>query len=129
MLTTDPFQVYKQDAKYSCDPFVMVLANYPAQLRWRHGFSITLGILPGDRDKAVKVRLLYICIHIRRGSEQLNAQRNADLGHVDRCTRQGRRRSSMHSRLIPIQPFIHLPTGMSDDDKRRVSVMMCLTFQ
>jgi hypothetical protein len=56
MLTTDPFQVHKQDAKYSCDPFVMVLANYPAQLRWRHGFSITLGILPGDRDKAIKVR-------------------------------------------------------------------------
>jgi hypothetical protein len=53
MLTTDPFQVYKQDAKYSCDPFVMVLANYPAQLRWRHGFSMTLGIVPGDRGKAV----------------------------------------------------------------------------
>lgn len=54
MIATDAFQAFKGDHKYSCDPFVLLLANYPPQVRWQHGFTITLGIIPGNRY--IKVR-------------------------------------------------------------------------
>ena len=63
MLAADPFQTFMQDGKYSCDPFVLVLANYPAKYRWRHGFSSTLGIIPGCKDRKIIVRNLWCQKH------------------------------------------------------------------
>jgi len=49
MLVTDPFQPFGDNDKYSCIPFILVPMNAPPSLRWDHGLSTTLGIIPGSR--------------------------------------------------------------------------------
>lgn len=56
-LASDPFQPFLGDRKYSITPFVCTLAEVPAHLRWHHGFSTTLALLPGSKDRGSKVGL------------------------------------------------------------------------
>jgi len=56
-MSTDPFQPFGDDSKYSITPFVLTLANSPLHIRWKPGMTTILTLIPGSRSKSVKVML------------------------------------------------------------------------
>ena len=57
LLYFDGVQPHKDDARYSVTPFVLTAVNVPPDLRWSPAYSACLGLLPGSRNKNVKVRM------------------------------------------------------------------------